>query len=143
MIYWIIAKGVRKMNNKFLLIIVALIVVFGAFIFLGDKKTDQTNTIAPSKISENKNIATVTLTDSGFTPKDLIVKAGTTVVWLNKSGVAATVNSNDHPTHQLYPFLNLGEFGDSSSVQLSFDKPGTYTYHNHYNATSTGTVVVK
>ena len=91
----------------------------------------------------NNPTVTVALKDSGFVPKDITVKAGTRVVWINKNRKAATVDSNDHPTHRLYPFLNLGELSDGSLVQVVFDKAGTYGYHNHYNASETGTVTVE
>lgn len=68
---------------------------------------------------------------------------GTTVVWVNNNGQAATVNSDPHPTHTLFPFLNLGGFEDGSSVSAKFDKVGVYTYHNHLDPTETGTVIVE
>lgn len=138
--------------NKILLIIIALIVVLGAFTFLGGKKTNQTSTESMNSTEatektvgtqSNSEIATVTLTGSGFAPKDITVKAGTRIIWVNKSGKAATVSSDDHPTHRLYPFLNLGELADGSSVQAVFDTIGKYSYHDHYNASSTGTVLVE
>lgn len=132
--------------NKILLIIVILIVVLGTFILLGNKKTNPaiTEPTAKPAITKPSNpIITITLTDSGFTPKDITVKGETRVAWINKSGTVATVNSDDHPTHQLYRFLNLGEFADGSSVQVVFDKAGKYSYHNHLNASETGTVTVE
>ena len=150
-----LAKGGEKMNSKLLLIIIALIVVFGAFISLGNKKTStpsSTNqpdsmksevSTTPAAMEANSQVTNVILGDAGFVPKDIAVKAGTTVVWINKSGKAATVNSDDHPTHRLYPFLNLGEFPNSSSLQVVFDKAGKYGYHNHNNASETGTVTIE
>lgn len=135
--------------NKTLLIIIALIVVFGAFTFLANNRTDQkqnstpTENNAPLQTRPKEEIVTITLTDTGFTPKDITIKAGTRVIWLNKGEKAATVSSSDHPTHRLYPFLNLGEFATGASVQVVFDKAGTYMYHDHYNTTSTGTVTVE
>lgn len=142
------------MNSKLLLVIVALIVAFGAFTFLGNKNTSPTistkqpeptvvksnETTKPAVTQPNNPVVTIVLTDSGFVPKDITVKAGTRVIWRNSSGKAASVNSDDHPTHRLYPFLNLGEFPDGSSVQVVFDKAGKYGYHNHYNASETGTI---
>lgn len=133
--------------NKILLIIVALIVALGAFILLGNKKTapaiSTQSTAQPTVIKTNNPITTITLSDTGFVPKDIIVKTGTRVIWVNKSGKTATVNSDDHPTHRLYPFLNLGEFENSSSVQVVAEKTGKYSYHNHLNASETGTVTVE
>ncbi len=133
--------------NKILIIIIVLIVAFGAFTILGNNKSTpepastQNNTTVQTQPQEE--IVTVNLEDEGFTPKEITVKTGTRVIWINKSAKAGTVSSDDHPTHRLYPFLNLGEFAPDSSVQVVFDNAGTYTYHNHYNATSTGTVTVE
>jgi len=87
--------------------------------------------------------ARVTLTKSGFSPQIVTVKAGTKVTWTNQSGGAATVNSSVHPTHKDYLPLNLGEFGNGEALSLVFDKPGTYKYHNHLNASQFGTVIVE
>lgn len=65
------------------------------------------------------------------------------MVWTNKSGATATVNSDAHPTHLLWPFLNLGSFDDGKSLSVVFDKAGTYTYHNHFSPSQKGTVIVE
>lgn len=57
--------------NKILLIIVALIVVLGAFTFLGNKKTNPAitkPTAKPTVTKVSNPTITVALTDSGFTP---------------------------------------------------------------------------
>lgn len=87
--------------------------------------------------------ATINLTRDGFTPQTLTVKAGTKVIWTNESGKAATVNSANHPTHQVYPPLNLGQFGQGENLSLIFNTPGTYKYHNHLNSSEFGSVIVE
>jgi plastocyanin len=148
-------KEVEKMNSKLLIIvIITLIVALGAFTFLGNKKTNPTtSTRQPEPIKSqqttsaetetNKQVTNVILGGSSFVPKDIAVKAGARVVWINKSGKAATVNSDDHPTHRLYPFLNLGEFANATTVQVVVEKPGKYSYHNHLNPSETGTITVE
>ncbi len=137
------------MNNKFLLIIGVIIVLLGAIFLFGNKtknnqvnqnQTTQKQSPAPAKPVEEKD---VTVTDKGFEPQTVTVKAGTRVVWTNKSAAEVTVNSAVHPTHLLFPFLNLGNFADGSSVSVVFEKAGTYKYHNHLNASQTGTVIVE
>lgn len=137
--------------NKVLIGIVALIVVIGAVILLTNNKS-QKQTVIPSPTAQSQMQAspsakmaeaTVTLTRSGFNPQTLTIKAGTKVTWVNHSGETATVNSDPHPTHTLWPFLNLGSFDDGGSVSVVFDKTGTYTYHNHLNPSETGTVIVE
>lgn len=139
--------------KKILLIIIILIVALGAFTFLGNKKTSPTNSTKQSGSMKtqgtkptqtlNNQVVNVILGDSGFVPKDITVKAGSRVVWINKSGKNATVNSYTHPTHLLYPFLNLGEFANATTVQVVVDKIGKYSYHNHLNPNETGTITVE
>ena len=148
------------MNNKTLVTIIAVLVLIGAVVVvlgkLGNKTsqpggiTGQPSTPAQSTTKQGtggaipkETIVNVNLTSSGFDPKTITIKTGTRAIWVNKSGGDATVNSAVHPTHQLFPPLNLGQFPDGSSVQLVFDKPGTYKYHNHLNPGQTGTVVVE
>lgn len=138
------------MNNKILLAIIVLVVAVGTFAFFGNKKTStpaettkptpaQTNSSPVRAVAANS----ILLFDTGFKPKELIVKAGTKITWINRSGKSATVDSDDHPTHKLFPFLNLGQFANGASVQVVFDKPGTYIYHNHFDASQTGRITVQ
>src|SRR3989344_739145 len=148
------------MINKTLVAIIAVLVLVGAVVVvlgkIGNKTNQPTGTTgqpsAPAQSTTSQGtggtipketIVNVNLTSSGFDPKTVTVKAGTRVIWFNKSGDTATVNSDIHPTHQLYAPLNLGEFPDGSSVQLVFDKPSTYGYHDHLNPSRTGTVIVE
>lgn len=101
--------------------------------------TQQTS--SPSSVPQGDD--TVILTSSGFSPSTLTIKVGTTVTWVNKSGNAATVNSNPHPVHTDYPPLNLGGFQDGGTLSLVFNKPGTYGYHNHLNPSQKGTIIVQ
>jgi len=137
------------MNNKFLLIIVVIVVLLGGFFLLVNKiknnqvnqnQTTQKQNPTPAKTVEGKE---VTVTNIGFEPQTINIKAGQRIVWTNKSGGDVTVNSDSHPTHLLWPFLNLGQFADGSSVSEVFEKAGKYTYHNHLNPSQTGTVIVE
>lgn len=138
------------MNNKILLAIIVLVVAVGAFAFFGNKKTSApAETTKPTPVQTNSNPTrpqatnNILLFSTGFKPKELIIKVGTQVAWINRSGKSATVDSGDHPTHKLFPFLNLGQFADGASVQVVFDKPGTYAYHNHFDESQTGSVKVE
>lgn len=143
-----------KKINKILIIVIAILVLGGAFFMLSNKTnnpatsivsytpapTSQAATASPSAKVEEGN---VTVTADGFNPQTLTIKVGTKVTWTNKSGATANVSSDNHPTHLLYPFLNLGSFADGSSVNVTFDKAGTFTYHNHLNPSQKGTVVAQ
>lgn len=95
----------------------------------------------PEAMSQKED--TVTLIATGFTPATITVKKGDKVVWVNKSGDVATVNSDPHPTHTNYQPLNLNSFNDGEKLELVFDKAGTYGYHDHLHPSRRGTVVVE
>ena len=105
----------------------------------GGTATSQTTSV--NEITGEQNV--ITLTQDGFSPSTLTIKAGTKVTWANKSGDQATVNSNPHPVHSDYSPLNLGGFSDGSTLSLVFDKAGIYGYHNHLNPSQSGTIIVK
>lgn len=150
------------MSNKVVVgIVVAVIVVLAGFFLVYNKpsyspspqpqsstprpqKSTSPVTVQPSATNEaTKEQNVITLTAGGFSPSTLTVKAGTKVSWINKSGSQATVNSIPHPVHTNYQPLNLGSFTDGSTISLTFDKAGTYGYHNHLNPGQTGTIIVQ
>jgi plastocyanin len=139
------------MNSKIILGIVLAVLFFGSIYLLLSKNANfptqnqnsQTQNAQPTNTQTKQQDANVTVDANGFNPQTLTIKRGTRVVWTNKSGGPVTVNSDVHPTHLLFPFLNLGEFNDGSSVSVVFDKSGRYTYHNHLNPSQTGTVIVQ
>src|SRR3989344_2969073 len=55
--------------------------------------------VAPESKKETK----VTYNSQGFSPKTITIKKGETVVFENKTGKPASVASDAHPTHLLYP----------------------------------------
>lgn len=143
--------------NKFLIggISLVILAVLG-FVLLGSQGEQTTNVPleTTTEIIEDENnsgvkqeeeemVTNVILTSSGFSPSTLRINAGTKVVWTNNSSSIATVDSEFHPTHRLYPFLNKGNFGPGEKHEVIFEETGTYTYHNHINSAQTGTVIVE
>jgi plastocyanin len=86
---------------------------------------------------------TVMYKDAGFSPKELRVKKGTTVVFINNSTKSMWVASAPHPSHTILP-----EFDELKSVQnggqyvFTFEKVGIWKYHNHVNPSDFGNVMV-
>jgi plastocyanin len=138
------------MNTKLIGIAVILLIVGVAVMFAIKRgnappaatSVEENVTEAPSVTAALQEPA-VMITAKGFEPQTLTVKSNTTVTWTNKSGGVANVSSANHPTHLLYPPLNLGNVEDGKTVSLSFDTPGTYTYHNHLNPTQFGKIIVE
>lgn len=90
---------------------------------------------APEKI--------VTISSGGFSPEEIIIKAGETVAWVNSDTDDHTVNSAEHPTHLVYPSLNLEVIKPGEQKPLSFPTAGTYQYHDHLNPSLVGSVTVQ
>lgn len=135
------------MGGKIFFVIAIIVAIVVAIFFLAQGKSlnqllggMKINT-PPTPVAQT--IVTVTYTGSGFSPKNTTVEKGTRVTWVNKSGKDATVNSDDYPTNKKFPFLNLGDYPDGSSVQVVFNKTGTFTYYNYFTPTHHGTVTVK
>ncbi|MBI2196911.1 cupredoxin domain-containing protein [Candidatus Daviesbacteria bacterium] len=145
--------GKRPLWQWVLIYVVIGLVVYGLIYYFilarkggstyGPPSTAPANsTPATSSASENQQ-DTIVLTADGFSPATLTVKTGTKVILSNQSGIDATVNSSPHPTHTDYPPLNLGSLPVGGTVSMTFDKPGTYKYHNHLKPSQFGTIVVE
>ncbi len=104
------------------------------------------------------NDNTVKITSSGFSPKTLTVKAGTTVTFVNQDSNQHWPASAMHPTHTLYPGSGIEKCGTAEektifdackglapgeSFSFTFDEKGSWNYHDHLNVPSTGTIVVE
>lgn len=112
-----------------------------SFINLGpvtELKVDTQN-IAPA----GGKVISISLTKDGFNPKSITAGLGDKLIWTNNTTSPTTVNSDTHPIHDLYPFLNLGEFQPGQTVRIIMRQIGTFRYHNHLNPSQTGTITVK
>lgn len=86
----------------------------------------------------------VSYTTQGFSPKVISIKKGETVVFENRTGKPASVASNVHPTHLLYPEFDQYKTDQRGKTEFrfTFTKVGTWNYHDHLNAGNGGTVIV-
>jgi plastocyanin len=124
----------------------------------GDESTtsseviDLSNTATSS--NEESDVGIVTYTDSGFSPKTITIEQGDAVTFINNSSRNMWVASNRHPTHNEYPEESdedcLGSSFDAcrgisvgDSWIFTFDYVGEWGYHDHLNASRTGTVIVE
>lgn len=105
----------------------------------------------PPPPASGAKTVTVQYTDSGFSPASITIKKGDTVKWTNASTKNMWVASAIHPTHDVYPTTGgcLGSTFDEckgdapgSTYSFRFDAVGTWRYHDHINASRTGTVIV-
>ena len=145
------------MNNKTLIIVIVGLIAIGGLLLiigqLGGKKSKNQQASAPAATQQTQGgqsagpaqgkpitetITTVSISSSGFEPKSITIKNNTKVIWINKSGADVDITPSNN-----YAPLTLGQFPTNSSVQLFFDKTGTFTYQNKLKSDQTGTVVVQ
>ncbi|OGG44893.1 hypothetical protein A2673_03355 [Candidatus Kaiserbacteria bacterium RIFCSPHIGHO2_01_FULL_50_13] len=154
-----------------LLLVAGLIIVGGAwFLFIGEVYVPEVmgenevvgnvevlNPVADVPAADAAPITvTVTYDGSGFSPKEIVVKLGDTVTFVNASGGKMWVASAMHPTHTVYGGTSLNEHcpnangsafdqcaGGEGNYSFTFNKAGSWGYHDHLNASAFGRVTVE
>lgn len=85
----------------------------------------------------------VAILDDGFFPSVLRVSKGTNVTWVNKDSVPHWPASDPHPTHHLLPgFDPLRPLQTGDNYSFTFDKAGSWKYHDNLNPSLTAVVEV-
>ncbi len=95
----------------------------------------------------------ITYTGQGFSPRDVIVKQGQRVRFLNTSSEEIWPASGIHPTHSLYPekqstdclgssFDSCRPIKDGEFFDFTFYYTGEWRYHDHDHAYQTGSITV-
>lgn len=105
--------------------------------------SNQSVSSTSTQSEEGANAVVITYSEGGFSPASVKVKVGQEVTFKNTSSSNVEVNSAPHPTHTLYPELNINGVAAGASGSTTFSKAGTYKYHNHLNAGQNGTIVVE
>jgi len=87
--------------------------------------------------------AEISMTSSGFSPATLTVTKGTKVTFKNNDTKSRWPASDPHPTHTDLAGFDAGRVIDpGSSYVYTFDKVGTWGFHDHLNPFYRGSVTV-
>lgn len=129
------------MKYKFILIIVAL-----AFTAVSCNK----QTSPPASQNTSVKVETVVLTsleivvsENGFSPKDLTIKKGNTLTFVNKANRLVWPASDPHPTHTDYVGFDPKKgIEPGSSWSFTLNQAGEWAYHNHLSPFRRGTITV-
>ena len=78
--------------------------------------------------------ANVTIANFAFDPGTLNITAGTTVVFTNNDSATHTATADDGS-------WDTGNLAQGASASITFDTPGTYTYHCAIHPSMTATIV--
>ena len=91
---------------------------------------------APSnpEVSDISTSPKVSITDSGFSPTEVSIKAGDTVTWTNDGKIPHTVAGEG---------FDSGAINPGKSFSRVFETPGTYDYYCRYHPSETGKVTVR
>lgn len=128
------------MSKFSFLVIIALLVALAAW-FLS-RPGQEKNPLVPRGTQQSGNI--VSYTNNGYSPTVLKVKVGGAVTFKNESSNPMWTASNPHPTHTaLQGFDSLTGVTLGQSYSFTFNKAGTWRYHNHLNPSHTGTIIVE
>ncbi len=130
-----------KTKTTILFVIAVLILGggFAAWYFLGQGKTDTPQT--QDELGEAA--VTITRTQDGYEPKDIVITKGDIVSFVNESEEYHWPASDLHPTHGVYPeFDPLRPIAPGEEWKFKFDKVGVWKYHDHIRANKTGTITV-
>lgn len=88
-------------------------------------------------------LVTITYSNSGFSPNTVTVKTGGKVTIKNDSSKSVQFDSDPHPAHTDNEELNAEVIKAGQSETFTVTKAGTFGYHNHLNASETGTIIVQ
>ncbi len=157
------------MSKKLVVFIVLLVVVLLGIIFLsrgGQEIKEVTSapeaTLSPptpsATPSPTSSQNTIIYTESGFSPSFLTIQGGEAVVFENQSSVDMWPASAFHPTHTVYSGTSLADhcpdeagvafdacaaIPPGGSWTFTFNKVGSWKYHDHLNPGHTGTITVE
>jgi plastocyanin len=85
---------------------------------------------------EKKAAVTVTVDNFSFTPKEITVAAGTTIIWVNHDDVPHTVVSTDKK-------FRSKALDTDDQFSFTFIDAGTYAYFCSVHPIMTGKIIVK
>lgn len=114
---------------------------------------------AEEPLSQGQNSETylVSYTKDGYSPKNITINVGDTIVFEGESAERMWTASSEHPTHTVYnDFHNVSlcdenkgnpevfdQCGIGQSYAFTFNKTGEWGYHNHVQASHSGKVIVR
>ena len=103
---------------------------------------DQTDTQPGNEVTVPEEVV-ISMTSSGYTPKNITIAVGTTVTFINDDTVNLWTASNIHPTHAILPeFDSKGTVKPGESYSFTFTKVGLWPYHDHRFPSVTGIITV-
>lgn len=136
-----VTNSPKKMwrNPSWKVLILGLVLVTAVIIGALMYNPSEEKTTTPAKTS-----AEVSIQKDKFFPSVLSVKVGNSVTWTNQDKKAHWVASDPYPKNDALKELNSNPLQQNESYTYTFDKAGTYTYHDQLHPFKLlGTVTVQ
>lgn len=106
------------------------------------KLQDRISTLA-KKLEVKTGEVTVEMKAGSFSPAELRIGKGTKVIFKNVDAAPHWPASGPHPQHTNYPeFDPKAEVAAGASWSFTFDKVGTWPFHDHLNSSVRGKITV-
>lgn len=135
------------MIRTILIVVMSAVALMGAGCYGAKPAAPPSGAAVPTPEIETTGLAegtVVSIGPSGFNPNILTVKNGTTVIFINEdTGASHWVASDPNPAHTDYPGFDAGSpIQPGASFSFTFDRVGSWGYHDHLNPSHTATIVV-
>ncbi len=115
------------------IVIIAVLVVGGFFLMSGNKQTTGINTNNELITNQETNTQTTTqekltthnieISNFAFSPKEIKIKKGDTIIWTNKDSAKHTITSDSGNE------LDSDLLADGESYSHTFTETGAFDYH--------------
>lgn len=140
-----LAKNSKYKPKIFILVGLFILAGLGGLLFTRTRPESyrQPSTVTvPNEVEESE--VEINITKDGFVPSAIIISKGTKVTWVNTDTGPHRIASNPYPDHTELPSLDSKEaLGPETTYTYTFNETGTFGYHDHYQPTTNGTVVVE
>ncbi|MEK7464157.1 MAG: plastocyanin/azurin family copper-binding protein [Patescibacteria group bacterium] len=152
------------MKKSYLIVGLVIVVLVGGVLWSNSKNealapvdtNSQVQNVQPSAATENTVM--VVSTDAGYSPNNVKIKVGDTVVFKNEDARPVWTASAMHPSHKVYPGSDIAKcdtaeqstifdactgIASGASWSFKFDAVGTWKYHDHLNPSHYGSITVE
>ena len=117
---------------------------------VSSKSSSRSSSVSSVSSSKSSSVSSrvaqsfvITYSASGFSPGSLQIRQGDIVTFRSTTSAGMWVASNPHPNHTEYPELDMhAAVGSGGTFVFTFTKIGTWGYHNHFDPSKGGSVVV-
>ncbi len=108
------------------------------------RPTSDTPRDASLDIKEPNRIVEVIIREGIFEPATAKIKIGDAVSWRSKDeDDPHRIAANPHPTRESLPDLYSDDLTIENAYTYTFNKPGTYHYHDFLHPEINGTIIVE